>query len=522
MSTSVELTEKEKKRLFWASFLALTAAGVGFAFRVAQGGAYGDALKLTNLEIGMIFGATLWPIAITMIGFSLAVDRTGYKIPMMAAFALQVGSAIGTAMSHSYSGLYFSALAAGLAHGIIEAVINPCCAAVYPKDKTKRLTILHAAWPAGMVTGTLLVLIVNALGGGVSWRVHALWMALPATAYALMYLPCRFPVDERVAAGVPFIKMLREVGFLGAALASFMMIFELGTQGGNLGFWKLPDSWFYVSMGLGVVAGGAFGAAVKSVGKPLFFLLCLLMTPIATAEIATDGWIMKLMTPVIEKSLGWNPALGLVFSSAIMLILRVFGSGILSRFSPPALLAISGLFSMIGLFWLSSATGIAILIAFVLYALGQTYYWPCVLGFVSERYPRGGALTLNTVSALGLLSVGIVGLSSLGAAFDKYNHRGAGTALPKMTVVAESPKSFLWDNYKQIDPEKMATYLKTLPPEQAAAETATFKSVESQSGRSVLIFASIFPAILVVAFAAIWIWFKSKGGYKPIDINAPS
>ena len=80
-----DLSEKEKSVLFWSSFLALGAAGFGFAFRVAMGGVYGTELGLTNLQIGQVFGATLWPIAITMIGFSLVVDRTGYRTPMYGA-----------------------------------------------------------------------------------------------------------------------------------------------------------------------------------------------------------------------------------------------------------------------------------------------------------------------------------------------------------------------------------------------------------------------------------------------------
>ena len=148
-----DLTAREKRLLFWASFLSLAAAGFGFAFRVAMGGAYGAELGLTEQQVGEVFGASLWPIAITMIGFSLVVDRTGYKLPMYAAFALQAISGVGTYFATGYGALYFFALCAGLGHGIVEAVINPICAAVYPKEKTKWLTILHAAWPAGLVGG---------------------------------------------------------------------------------------------------------------------------------------------------------------------------------------------------------------------------------------------------------------------------------------------------------------------------------------------------------------------------------
>ena len=197
-----DLTAREKTLLFWASFLSLAAAGFGFAFRVAMGGEYGLEFELSEKEVGQVFGATLWPIAITMIGFSLLVDKTGYKWPMFGAFALQALAAIGTAFfADDYGSLYMYALCAGLGHGIVEAVINPICAAVYPKEKTKWLTILHAAWPFGLVFGTLLIIWFPGEPG--EWRMHAMWMIIPAIAYLFMYMPCKFPVDERVQAGVP-------------------------------------------------------------------------------------------------------------------------------------------------------------------------------------------------------------------------------------------------------------------------------------------------------------------------------
>ena len=93
--TAADLPAGQKRLLFWASFLSLAAAGFGFAFRVAMGGAYGAEFKLTQQEVGEVFGASLWPIAITMIGFSLVVDRTGYKVPMYVAFVLQAVSGVG-------------------------------------------------------------------------------------------------------------------------------------------------------------------------------------------------------------------------------------------------------------------------------------------------------------------------------------------------------------------------------------------------------------------------------------------
>lgn len=515
-----DLTTREKRLLFWASFLSLMAAGVGFAFRVAMQDVYGAELQLTDQQKGQVFGASLWPIAITMIGFSLVVDRTGYKWPMYGAFLLQAISGVGTWMAKDYDLLYASALCAGLGHGIVEAVINPICAAVYPKEKTKWLTILHAAWPAGLVAGTLMILGGDQFAGGLSWNVHALWILVPAIAYAVMYLPCKFPVDERVQAGVPYIEMLRQIGFLTAFLASFMVVYVVGEQ--YFGDDK-PDDWFNTSLMIGGGIGLVFGLAVQSLGRPLFFLLCLLMIPVATAELGTDGWIKGLMGPVLA---GYeiNGAMALVFSASIMLIFRVFAGGILQFFSPPALLCVSGVFSAIGLFWLSSATGIAIFIAFTLYALGQTYYWPCVLGFTSERYPKGGALTLNTVSAIGLLSAGIIGTPILGVGFDRSIQTTVSEQAPAVAEAATTPDSFLWMRHEVIDPKKAEEYIASLDGEEQAAALAVYSQSEpkgaaqQRAGRDVLLFAVRFPLILLIVFGAITLYFKARGGYKPVEL----
>ncbi|NRA95305.1 MAG: MFS transporter, partial [Planctomycetes bacterium] len=366
---ATDLTEQDKKLLFWGSFLALAAAGTGFAFRLTKGGQYGEDFALTFQEVGQIMGASFWPIAVTMILFSLLVDRTGYKRPMYVAFALQAVSGVMAFLATSYEGLYYAAICAGLGHGIVEAVINPICAAVYPKDKTKRLTILHAAWPAGVAGGALVILGADAVAD-LTWKWHALWIVLPAVAYAFMYRPCTFPVDERVQAGVPYMEMLKQVGFLSATLASVLLVYVLGDA---LGF--ATENWLQTSLIVGGSIGVLFGLAVQSVGKPLFFLMCCLMMPVATAELSTDAFIQPLMTPVLED-MQINPTFAIVFSMTVMLILRVFAGGILQFFTPPTLLALSGLLSAVGLYWLgSSAAGAAVFVAFVLYAVGQTYYW---------------------------------------------------------------------------------------------------------------------------------------------------
>jgi hypothetical protein len=130
------------------------------------------------------------------------------------------------------------------------------------------LTILHAAWPAGLVFGTLPIILTDSLFE-VSWAIHSLWMLLPVVAYGLMYGPCKFPVDERIKAGVPYMDMLKLVGFLSASLAGFMIIYEIGNQVDALTAWKKPETWFYVSLGLGVATGAGMAGFTKSLAQEI-------------------------------------------------------------------------------------------------------------------------------------------------------------------------------------------------------------------------------------------------------------
>jgi uncharacterized membrane protein len=60
-------------------------------------------------------------------------------------------------------------------------------------------------------------------------------VGLPVLAYGLLMLTCKFPVNERVTAGVSFRDMLKEVGLFGAFLVSLLIVFELSNVLGKFG-----------------------------------------------------------------------------------------------------------------------------------------------------------------------------------------------------------------------------------------------------------------------------------------------
>ncbi len=517
------LTSKDRNMLFWGSFLALAAAGFGFVFRVMIPAMWAEEFSIPMAEVGILTGAALWPIAVTMIIFSLLVDKIGYKISMCCAFALQGLSIILTVTASDFSSMLFACLCAGLGHGIVEAVINPLCASMYRENKTKMLNILHAAWPAGIVGGGVIYMSLfnkeNATWGDTSVVFWA--MFIPVVAYLVMFLMCKkFPVDERVEAGVSMGDMMKEFGGLSAFLAITFLFYELAGQA--IYFLELAgdgvDSFMAkrlpISAAVGALGGVAVGVIVKSPGKVLFFVLCLIMIPLATAELATDAWIQTLMRPSLGKLAGW----AIIMSAAIMMVLRFFAGIPLKFMNPPGLLLLSSVFSIFGLFALSeaSSTG-AIIGAFVLYAVGQTFYWPTVLGFVAEQFPKGGAMTLNTVSAMGLLTVGIFGFPFLGAVQDSYNAKTVLAEQPALYETHGSTKNFFMFDYNSIDTG--AVYKDVAL---TAEDKVTLESSLKSTGQSSLKVASVLPGVMAVAFILMLIYFRSIGGYKAVLLDDKS
>ena len=98
------------------------------------------------------------------------------------------------------------------------------------------------------------------------------------------------------------------------------------------------------------------------------------------------------------------------------MVLRFWFAGpIVEKLTPIGLLMVSAGLAIIGLYLLASAKGIAVIFAFAtLYGFGKTFFWPTMLGVVSEQCPKGGALTLNAIAGIGMLTVGIIGGPMIG------------------------------------------------------------------------------------------------------------
>ncbi|RYZ96620.1 MAG: MFS transporter, partial [Sphingobacteriaceae bacterium] len=460
----------------------------------------------SNTQTGIIKGVGLWPFAISIVLFSLIIDKIGYKRSMVFAFVCHVSSAIITWFATGYVMLFVGTFILALGNGTVEAVTNPAVASMFPKEKTKWLNYLHAGWPTGLILGGLMALLMPV---EITWKIKILFVLLPTLAYGFLMLPHKFPINERVKAGISYLEMLKEVGFGGALIIVGLIIFQLGSP--DVFGWSTA-----VNVGVTLAISIFFGLYVKSFGNTLFIIMLLIMLPLAITELGTDSWIGELMGPAMEK-IGLNGGWMLLYTSTIMVILRFSAGSIIHRISPLGLLALCSGVAAVGLFFLSTADGIMILVAATIFGLGKSFFWPTMLGVVAERFPKGGALTLNITGGVGMIGAGVLGTVILGFVQDKsidnnlrvYDQKNNSALHSTYTT---KPKTSMFGEYQPIDIKKLAK-----APE---AEKSTVITVQEDAKKGALKTVALFPIGMLICFVVLMLYFKSKGGYKVVSLDA--
>lgn len=480
-------------RLLTTCFAALVATSFGFVLRAFVIEDWGHEFSLTETQKGELLGVGLWPFAISIVLFSLIIDRVGYRFAMWFAFACHVVSAIVTITATNYWSLYIGTFIVALGNGTVEAAVNPAIASAYSDERTRALNRLHAGWPAGLVLGGLLALAI----GGFDWRAKIALILLPTIVYGALLLRQPFPVSERVAQGVPWREMLRTVGGIGAAIFIALMITELGRVFG----WSLATR-----VVTGLVLLGAFVCFARSWGHPVFLALLLLMIPLATTELGTDSWISDLLAPQMQ-SLGMSPGWVLIWTSFLMMVLRFNAGPFVRLFTPLGLLSVASVIAAIGLVLLSRASGIAILLAATVYGLGKAFFWPTILGVVAERFPRGGALPLNMVAGVGMLSVGIVGAVLMGYAQDRAVSRtlerfdaANGTQLSAQFLI--DAESGVLGAYRALDMRALDAA--------SAQEQALVGELRAGARQSALRGMAVLPLLMALGFFALFLTLRRR------------
>ena len=84
------MISSKEKWLFWACFIALVATSFGFVVRAQIIGDWQTQFNLSETQKGELFGVGLWPFAISIVLFSLVIDKIGYGRAMIFAFLCHV------------------------------------------------------------------------------------------------------------------------------------------------------------------------------------------------------------------------------------------------------------------------------------------------------------------------------------------------------------------------------------------------------------------------------------------------
>jgi fucose permease len=136
--------------------------------------------------------------------------------------------------------------------------------------------------------------------------------------------------------------------------------------------------------------------------SPLFIFMMACMSLTAISEFGPQQWVGL----ILAKS-GAQPMLILALVTGLMAVARYFGGDVVQRFDQTGVLLGSAILATVGIFLFSTQTGIMAYVAAIFFALGITYFWPNMIGFIADKIPKSGALGMSVVGAVGMFSTSI-------------------------------------------------------------------------------------------------------------------
>lgn len=412
-------------KLFVASCLALLVTSLSFGIRAGLLGTWGTQFNLDKSEISTITATAFWGFPLAVIIGGMIVDIIGMKKLLLMAFLFHLLGIVLTVFAGSfgspYWALFISTLLIGIANGTVEAACNPLVTALFTNNKTTKLNHFHLWFPGGIVIGSLIVYFLNK--AGVNWQIQVALMLVPTLLYGWMFMKEQFPVTERVASGVSTAGMY------------------------------------------------------KALASPLFIFMIICMFGTAITELFTGQWIEVLLKNVTDKSL-----LILAVSTGIMAIGRAFAGPVVHKLAPQGVLLMSAILATIGLYILGHTSGNMVFVGALVFGMGVCYFWPTMLGFVSENLPKTGAVGLNLMGGAGMLAVSLY-MIFMGGVYDKkiaaHLPAGADLKIYNSPEATETMKAALAEANKTAGPEIINTTL-------------------------------IIPVILVAAFTGLYFYMRSR------------
>lgn len=411
----------QRNKLFVASCLALLVTGLSFGIRAGILGTLGTNFNLNAEQLGTIAATAFWGFPLAVVIGGMVVDIIGMKKLLVMAFIFHIAGIILTIFATGYWSLFLSTLLIGIANGTVEAACNPLVTAIYPENKTTKLNHFHLWFPGGIFIGTLLVFLFNKIG--LNWQIQVGVMVIPTVIYGYLFSKLDFPVTERVASGV------------------------------------------------------STGQMYKSLLSPLFLFMIVCMFGTAITELFTGQWI-----DVLLKNVNDNAILLLTIETGVMVLGRGFAEPVVHKLSPAGVLLFSAIFSALGIYLLGNTNGTMLFIGAVIFGIGVCYFWPTMLGFVSENIPKTGAVGLNLMGGVGMFAVSVY-MSFMGGYYDKK-------------IIEKLPAG-----------SSLSEYNAAAPGTEMANALATAKVT---AGPDIINATLTIPIILIVAFAGLYIYMRNK------------
>jgi MFS family permease len=420
----------QPQKLFVASCTALLVTSLSFGIRAGILGDLGVLFHLDVKQLSIIASTAFWgfPLAVVIGGF--IVDLIGMKRLLLAAFVLHLLGIILTITASGFWSLFISTLFIGMANGTVEAACNPLVATIFPTNKTTKLNHFHLWFPGGIVIGTLLVFMMKKVGL-TSYQLQVATMLIPTIVYGYLFMKLDFPVTERVASGISTSQMYR------------------------------------------------------SVVSRLFICMFILMFGTAITELFTGQWIEVLLKNVTENSI-----LILALTAGVQTLGRAVAGPVVHRMSPTGVLLISAILSALGLYLLSHVSGNMIFVAAFIFGMGVTYFWPTMLGFVSENIPESGALGMNLMGGAGMFAVSIY-MIFMGGFYDSI-------------IVKNLPAGAAVDAYRSAAP--------------GSAEATAFAQATAVAGPEIIKATLVIPIILIVAFTGLYFYMRNRKNAQKVQI----
>lgn len=385
-------------RLFNACCIALIVTAMTFAIRAGILGQLSASFDLTNVQLGWINGLAFAGFPVAMMFGGLIYNHVGARNLMYLAFICHLLGLILTITAGGFWTLLLSSFFIGFANGSVEAACNPLITDIYHTKKTTMLNKFHVWFPGGIVIGALVSAAMTKMGLG--WQFQIAVMIIPTIIYGVMIF------------GQPFPAMTNS---------------ETSTA-----------------------------TNIKALFSPLFIFMCFCMTLTAASEFGTTQW-----AELIFGASGAHPMLFLALVTGVMALGRYFAGPIVEAFNPAGVLLMSAIVTTIGIFLLSIASGPMVYISAVVFALGVTYFWPTMVGFISEYQPKTGALGMSLIGGAGMFSM------------------------------------FFWNPV-------IGGWLDSAK-EEAIASGVTAEAIEVAAGQATLQSLALFPAFLILAFGLLFI-----------------